>query len=101
MGRIPPTGLIIFFELLWTYIGARLWTPSRLGNNDLIRLAIPIVADNLGNDFIIRNHYASDIPTSWMLREFSPHSLTTNTAIVSKTHERGFMEMVYLAGQVK
>ena len=84
MGRIPPTGLIIFFELLWTYIGARLWTPSRLGNNDLIRLAIPIVADNLGNDCIRRKHYAKTRPASLALQESAAHSLTGNTTIVPK-----------------
>ena len=45
---------------------------------------MPIVADNLGNDFTLRKLYTSERPTSWTLQELAAHSLTTNTAIVSK-----------------
>ena len=44
---------ISVFELLATYIGIRLWSPSLLTNKDLSWLAIPIVTDNLGGDFIL------------------------------------------------
>ena len=79
-----PLRLISFFELLGTYVGVRLWGPSRIGNQDLTWLGIPMVTDNLGNDFILRKHYTSTRPTSWALQELEVHSLTTNTAIISK-----------------
>ena len=50
-------------------------------------LGIPIVSDNIGNDFIPRKHYASDTPTSRMLKELAAHSLPANTAIVSDQME--------------
>ena len=87
-GLDSPHRLISFFELLGAYIGVRLWTPSLLCNNDLVWSAIPIVTDNIGDDFILRKHYAADSPASWMLRELAPHSLTNNTTIVSK-HTKG------------
>ena len=62
--------------------------PRRLGSNDLTRLEIPIAADNLGSDFILRKQYTSSRPSSWMLQELAAHSLTTNTAIISK-HMKG------------
>ena len=83
-GSKSPPRLISFFELLWAYIGVILWTPNRLDNKDIIWLAIPSVADNLGNDFILRNHYTTARPTSWMLLELAVRSLTTNAAIVSQ-----------------
>ena len=93
-GEIPPwikalksPRRISFFELLGAYIGVRLWAPKRLGKQDLLWIAIPIVTGNLGNDFILRKHYAKTRPTSWMLQELAVHSLTTNTAIISKHME--------------
>ena len=83
-GIEAPRRLVSFFELLGTCVGIRLWAPSRLGNNDLARLGIPIGADNLGNDFTIRKLYTSSMPTSWMLQELAVHSPATNTDIVSK-----------------
>ena len=50
-GLKSPQRLISCFELLGTYVGIRLSTPGRLGNNDLTWLEIPIAADTLGNDF--------------------------------------------------
>ena len=73
-----------FFELLGTYIGIGLWGPARLNNQDLTWIGIPIVADNPGNDFILRKHYTATRPTSWMLQELAFRSLATNTTIVSK-----------------
>ena len=87
-GPKSPQRLISFFELLGTYFGIRLWAPRRLGNNDLTWLEIPITKDNLGNDFTISKLYSSSMLTSWMLQELAVHSLTTNTAIVSK-HTKG------------
>ena len=69
-------------------MGIRLWAPNRLDNKDLSWLATPIVTDNIGGDFILGKMYTSDRPTSWMLQELAAHSLTTNTAIVSK-HQKG------------
>ena len=86
-GIYPPRTLIRFFELLGTYIGARLWPPGRLRNNDLLWLDIPIVTDNLLGDFILKKHYKTPRPTSWMLRETAVHNLTTNVAIISKHPE--------------
>ena len=63
--------------------------PIRLCNNDLLWLAIPIVADNLGNSLILRKHYAAARPTSWMLQESAAHNLTNNIAIVSKQLKGG------------
>ena len=40
-------------------------------NNDLVWLAIPISTDNLGNEFALRNHYATAMPASWMLQELA------------------------------
>ena len=37
-------------------IVVRLWTPSRLCNNDLLWIAIPIATDNIGNDIVLRKH---------------------------------------------
>ena len=82
-----PRRLLSFFELLGTYVGIRLWAPSRLGGQDLTWLEITIPTDNLGDDFILRKHYTSTKPTSWMLQEFEVHSLTKNTAIISKRME--------------
>ena len=45
--------IISFFELLGTYIGTGLWNPELQGNNDLLRLEIPIVADNLWRGSIL------------------------------------------------
>ena len=87
-GPKSPHRLISFFELQGTYVGIRLCAPSRLGGNDLTWLEIPSVTDNLGNDFILRKLYTSSMPTSWILQEMAAHSLTTNTAIVSK-HTKG------------
>ena len=47
--------LISFFELLAAYVGIRLWGPNRIGNKDLSWPATPIVTDNIGNDFILKN----------------------------------------------
>ena len=53
-GKESPHRLISFFELLGAYVGIRLWAPSRLGNQDLTWLAIPIGADNLGGRFHLK-----------------------------------------------
>ena len=99
-GLKSPNRLVSFFELLRTYVGIRLWAPSQLGNNDLTWLEIPIVADNLGNDFIIRELYTSSTPTSWMLQEMAVRCLTTNTAIVSK-HMKGGSGKWSIRGETK
>ena len=90
-GAKPPRRIISFFELLGRYIGVRLWAPNSLCNKVLLWIAIPIVTDNLGNDFILRKHYTTTRPTSWMLQELAAHSLTTNTTIVAK-HMKGIRE---------
>ena len=83
-GVKSPRILIGCFAILWAYIEIRLWAPNRLGNQDLTRLAIPTVAENLGGDYILRKHYTSTRQTSWALQEFAAHSLTDNTTIISK-----------------
>ena len=100
-GPKSPHRLISCFELLGTYVGIRLSTPGRLGNNDLTWLEIPIAAHNLGNDFILRGLYKSSRPTSWMLQELAAHSLTTNNRNYLETHEKRFREVVYLVGKIK
>ena len=108
-GRIPPRlkgtqsphRLISFFGLLGTYVGIRLWAPSRIGNNDLTWLEIPTVAENIGNDSTVRKLYTSSMPKSGMLLDLAVHSLTTNTTIVSKHMKRWLGKVVYLGGQTK
>ena len=92
-----PRSLISFFELLGAYIEVILRNPNRLCNNDLLWIAIPIVADNLRGDFIHRKHYATAIPTSWMLRELEARNLTNNLAIAPK-RLKGFRRTAYACG---
>ena len=99
-GLKSPRRLISFFELLGGYLGIRLWAPSRLGGNDLTLLAIPIATGNLGNDSILRKHYTSSSPSSWMLRELAARSLTTNTAIISKHMKGGSGKWSIWAGKL-
>ena len=98
-GLKSPRSLISFFELLGTYVGIKLWTPSRIGNQDLTWLEIPIAAVNLGNDFILRKHYNTR-QTSWTLQELASHSLTTNTAIISKRMKGDSSGWSILAGEI-
>ena len=96
MGLKSPRRLISFFALLGPYIGASLWGPNSLGNKDLIWLEIPIVADNLGSDFILRKHYTTARPTSWALQELAAHRLTADATIVSEHMKGDSVKMVYL-----
>ena len=51
----------VFFELLGTYIGVRLWSPYVGNNNDFGWIGPPPATGNKGNDCILRKHYAASL----------------------------------------
>ena len=50
--------------------------------------------------FILRKHYTTATPTSWMLQELAAHSLTTNTKIVSKQMKGDSRKWPIWAGEI-
>ena len=82
--------LISFFELIGSYIGVRLVTPRRLRNNDLLRVGIPIVADNLRGGFVLKNattHFAQHLGCFGNL---AYHNLTDDVTVISK-RSKGYL----------
>ena len=76
--------IVSFFELLGTYACFRLWAPVRSCNKDLISLGIPIVTDNMRNDYIPKRSYATSQSTSWTLRELAVRNLANNLIRMSR-----------------
>ena len=88
IGVMDLRRLISFFEIMGNCAGVGLWTPDRLCNTDLARLAIPIATDNRGNYLILGKLYAMFRSCDWLLREMDVRNLTNSVAITSK-HARG------------
>ena len=69
-------------------MGVRLWAPGWGNNRDLVWIEIPGFADKQGIYYILRKHYTTTRPASWISQEMAVRHLAKNTTVISR-HIRG------------